>query len=507
LVSKLTSENALALLKDQPATALDRAQHVVAVCESLFAHAKHLHGLTKTSLKLLRLAAVIRQTAPSPENFLNAARELLTADQWRIVRQAVEFDPSQLNGRVRIGRFPQGKDAASSGVAVRIAAIVRIAEALDASGGPDIDLVGIRDDGQTVVLCVSGGSSARRNAAAAARKADWWNRVALRPIRSVVVVTRPCAGLMSIGPQENMAETGRRILLRQLEQMVSRQYGLPYHEDAEYVHEMRVAIRRLRAAIGVFRKGFADGLKAENEQLRTLADALGAARDADVFIEFIRGYLKTCPRKIRPLLAGLLACQKRLRGRHHRQLLGLFQTEDQARFLRRLYQRLQRPVGAQGGLVPARGKRADGAGERARKMLRRRMKQVIAFGRRLDLLSSDEQHQLRIACKKLRYTAEFFTGLCPSSLQRLVNVMTRMQDLLGMSHDADVYSARLEKYSLKRYGEHPGSRAAAALRTTRNRLRRIRRECLRKASVVWKSFTASRSLGEWKKSIASLSAR
>ena len=504
-MSKLTSENALALLKDQPASARLRARHVVAVCESLFADAKHLHGLTKTSLKLVRLAAVIRQSAEPPEKLLSAARRLLTVDQGRILRQAVEFDPSQLKGRVRIGRFAEGKDAAMAGVAVRIAALVRIAEGFEASGCQDADLVGIRDDGQAIELCVSGGSSAKRNTGAVARKADWWNRVALRPVRSVVVVTRRCAGAPPIGPQENMADAGRRTLQRQFEQLISRQYGLAYQEDAEYVHEMRVAIRRLRAAIRVFRKEFAGELEAENEQLRALADALGTARDVDVFIEFLRGYLKTCPRKTRPLLAGLMAHEKRLRGRHYRQLQGLFQTEEQGRFLRRLYERLQRPMGAQGGLARARGKRVDEVAGRASKMLRRRLKQVVAFGRRLDLLSSDEQHQLRIACKKLRYTAEFFTDLNPSRLQRLMSVMTQMQDFLGMSHDADVYFACLEEYSLKRYGEQPEPRVAAALRTTRNRLRRIRRECLRKASVVWKSFTAGRSLGGWKKLIASLS--
>lgn len=506
-MSKNKSENALALLKDQPATARERARHVVALCESLFAQGKHLHGLTKTSLRLLRMTAVIRQGMATGETtdrtaLYRAARKTLAPAQWQIVHQAVEFEPSRLNGRARLTDLPGDKDAAMVGVVARIAAIVRIAEGLDSAGCQDTSIVGICDDGQEIDICVAKSPSAARNATEALRKTDWWNRVALRPVRSVVVVSEPCVGAISIGPHEDLAEGGRRILLRHLEQLISRQYGLASFDDPEYVHEMRVAIRRLRAAIRVFRKGFAGELESEGEQLRALADALGAARDADVFIEFLERYIETCPRKAQSLLVGLLASEKRQRKRHYQQLQEVFRTRRQRTFLRGLHRRLQRPVGAEGGLARLGRKQPNEASSRARKMLRRRLQRVMDFGRRLDLLTSDEQHQLRIVCKKLRYTAEFFTSAYPSRLQSLMGVVTRLQDLLGMSHDTDVYFDRLERYSLNRYGKKPGTRVLAALRITRARLRRIRKQCLRQAAVVWKSFTASQTQGAWKRLIA-----
>ncbi len=59
--------------------------------------------------------------------------------------------------------------------------------------------------------------------------------------------------------------------------------------DVERVHDMRVATRRLRAAMEVFepcfpRKRFHRALK----QVKALADALGERRDSDVEIEFLR---------------------------------------------------------------------------------------------------------------------------------------------------------------------------------------------------------------------------
>ena len=501
-MSKKEREYASVLLEDEPAAVRKRVQHTVGLCESLFVQTKHVHGLTKTSLKLLRVAAVIRQGTAQPK-LLREARRFLTLGQCRIVRQAVEMVASQAIGGARKGQIPEGKDATMAGVAFRIAAILRIAEGLESLGCQDTRIIGIRDDGRAIDVCVADSPSAKKNAIAAMRKADWWNRVALRPIRSVVVAAADrSAGRLPTGSDASMAEAGRLIFQRQIEQLISRQYGLAYDEDLEYVHEMRVAIRRLRAAIRVFRKGFAGELESECKQLRTLSDALGAARDADVFVEFLTGYMKTCPRRAQPLLTGLIAFEKRQRGRHYGQLLEAFRARGQRTFLRRVYERFQRPIGSEGGLVPSRRKQPEQTASRARKMLRRRLQAVTAYGRRLDLLSSAEQHQLRIACKKLRYTAEFFTGVYSSRLQGLVGVMTRMQDLLGMSHDTDVYFGRLAEYSRKRYGEEPRAPVVAALRTTRARLRRIRKQCLRQAIAVWKSFTDSQTQESWKKLIA-----
>ena len=62
--------------------------------------------------------------------------------------------------------------------------------------------------------------------------------------------------------------------------------------NVERVHDMRVATRRLRAAMEVFepcfpRKRFRKALK----EVKALADGLGARRDCDVEIEFIEGFI------------------------------------------------------------------------------------------------------------------------------------------------------------------------------------------------------------------------
>ena len=74
-------------------------------------------------------------------------------------------------------------------------------------------------------------------------------------------------------------------------------------DDIERVHDMRVATRRLRAALEVFepcfpRKRYREALK----RVKALADALGERRDRDVAIEFLAGLPRR--RRRRPTAAG-----------------------------------------------------------------------------------------------------------------------------------------------------------------------------------------------------------
>jgi CHAD domain-containing protein len=78
--------------------------------------------------------------------------------------------------------------------------------------------------------------------------------------------------------------------------------------DIEPLHDMRVATRRLRAALEVFRSCFRRRKhKAVLRDVKDLADALGERRDRDVSIEFLRGFLDDVPAADRGRLEILLA--------------------------------------------------------------------------------------------------------------------------------------------------------------------------------------------------------
>jgi CHAD domain-containing protein len=81
--------------------------------------------------------------------------------------------------------------------------------------------------------------------------------------------------------------------------------------DIERVHDMRVATRRLRAALEVFEPCFPAKRRGKAlKRVKVLADALGERRDADVAIDFLRSFLAEAPAGDR---AGIEALIDRLR--------------------------------------------------------------------------------------------------------------------------------------------------------------------------------------------------
>jgi CHAD domain-containing protein len=77
--------------------------------------------------------------------------------------------------------------------------------------------------------------------------------------------------------------------------------------DIERLHDMRVATRRLRAAMEVFEPCFPrKRTKRALREVKALADALGERRDRDVAIEFLEGFAGDVEEDDRPALAALI---------------------------------------------------------------------------------------------------------------------------------------------------------------------------------------------------------
>lgn len=213
--------------------------------------------------------------------------------------------------------------------------------------------------------------------------------------------------------------------------------GLLAGEDIEYVHQMRVAMRRLRSAMGLFAK-VAPAIRDEAliGEIRWLAGELGAARDWDVFVtETLPPVLAACAEDppLRRLgeraLAFDAACREQARQaanspRYQKLLLNLGAWLNRAAWRRESpkaqRKMLERPIlGVSAGLLD----------KRHRQLLRR--------GADLSGLSALERHALRIAGKKLRYAAEFLARLYPGAeTQAYLKSLARLQDLLGVLNDS-----------------------------------------------------------------------
>ncbi|MGE0823841.1 MAG: CHAD domain-containing protein [Candidatus Binatia bacterium] len=238
--------------------------------------------------------------------------------------------------------------------------------------------------------------------------------------------------------QESVSEAFLCIVQAELVHLQANEAGALAGEDPEFVHQMRVALRRMRSAISVF-----SALVVQQEdsgtirtELRWLTNELDAARNWDVFV------LSTLP----PILSAFSE-QRGLTELHTRS------EEIRQREIQRVraavasprYQRLLLTLGAWLCTQPWRTSANAQAQELcdvsvvsfARQMLRKRHKQLKKRGKHLTGCSPEQRHNIRITTKKLRYAAEFFSSLYPRKrTHRYVAALTELQDVLGTLNDA-----------------------------------------------------------------------
>ena len=109
------------------------------------------------------------------------------------------------------------------------------------------------------------------------------------------------------GPKTTFRDAAARVLTERLDTVMAHEAGTRAGTDPEELHDMRVASRRLRAAVEAFAicyhgKKFARIAK----QTKELTDALGGVRDSDVLLARMEAYAATVPPDERPAIAGFI---------------------------------------------------------------------------------------------------------------------------------------------------------------------------------------------------------
>ena len=99
-----------------------------------------------------------------------------------------------------------------------------------------------------------------------------------------------------IAPNATFLEAAHTSLRQQLHEMMSHLDGTRQGDDIEALHDMRVASRRLRAALSVFAAAFPPKpFRMTEKEVAKTTDALGAVRDGDVQIEFMQAAIDAAP--------------------------------------------------------------------------------------------------------------------------------------------------------------------------------------------------------------------
>jgi CHAD domain-containing protein len=258
-------------------------------------------------------------------------------------------------------------------------------------------------------------------------------------------VTRPghLAGLRASTPLRIAAE---RLLHARVADVRGAGARAARRLDARVVHDLRVACRRLRAAVKLFGK---KKLRRLDGRIEHLQDALGELRDLQLQANWLSGHGADV-RRIGRRLAKAEA--------HVRSAIALWTRRSEPLLLR--------------DLTRVRGRGSLG-GPRMRKRLDKRVGQLEKTLAKNDPLDPVAAHRIRVAAKKLRYDAELLRDAFQVS--GAIEMLSELQSALGDLHDADV--------RLTSVGKQP--RLASAARAERRRgtaraarsIRRARKLC------------------------------
>jgi len=235
---------------------------------------------------------------------------------------------------------------------------------------------------------------------------------------------------------------GRLIPL--LDAIAAESAGIRADDDPEHVHRMRVASRRLRAALPHFAACFAaKDYSRWMQEVKKITRALGDARDLDVQIAFIKKYIKTQGvQKGDPLSALLVHLQER-RKVLQKQVCSVLDRLESATVIPTMQAACRAAATPKqkqwrrhyAGILPV---AADRIGRRMAGLDR-----YAAYVQNPDAVF--EHHALRIAAKKLRYTLEIYAPLYRRGFKKQIARLKKMQDLLGDMHDCDVWIGQMTR--------------------------------------------------------------
>jgi CHAD domain-containing protein len=230
---------------------------------------------------------------------------------------------------------------------------------------------------------------------------------------------------------------------------------------------MRVALRRLRAAVSLFADMLVDPQTEERKaEFKWIMGELGPARELDVFI---KGVVKPAVHG-RPNGTGVTVLTRELQEKREEAFARAVAAIESARF-RALV--LDTAEWIETGdwtrnaddLVQA--LREQPISVTAVTQLKNRWKKILKNGARLDELNPQRRHRLRIRAKKLRYASEFFSGVFPgkkSARRRedFLAALEKLQDALGDLNDIAVHENLTERLAEASDGKRRRGRARKA---------------------------------------------
>ena len=248
---------------------------------------------------------------------------------------------------------------------------------------------------------------------------------------------------IALVPAMSEGEAFRAIAYACLRQYRLNEIVLLAERDPEAIHQGRIALRRLRSALSLFRATVSGKeYQALREEISWLGRQLGDARDADVLLAGENGFVEDEVAHVRLLKA---------RDKAYDRVEAALRSDRTRALMLRL------ALWIELGSWRFRARSARPVAELAARQLERQWRKVRRHADRIADARGTERHRLRLDVKKLRYSAEFLAGLYakrPKAQRsdRFVNALKDLQDRLGELNDAEVAANMAAKLAPGRRG-------------------------------------------------------
>lgn len=286
------------------------------------------------------------------------------------------------------------------------------------------------------------------------------------------------------------------ILDEQLDQFLAMEKAVREHRDADSVHDMRVASRRIRACIGAFAAFLPPTIAASEPHVKWCFDKLGAVRDFDICLKLLS---EECgvDADAREALTDVF---RRRRGAALNALVASFDAPRFLEFVREFRAAVKKGPKStsrlSGVLVLA---AAPDLVEAEFRKLRKKGKGLHSGGDPMQF------HATRKSGKRFRYSLEFVSDLYPEPCEKLISRLKKLQESLGDRQDQFMLADQLERLANRKDTDAGLAKAASkvakdALGKTRKleedfpksyaavtgkAWRQLRKEMLRKRRELW----------------------
>jgi CHAD domain-containing protein len=360
-----------------------------------------------------------------------------------------------------------------------------------------LETAALERDAEAVVAALVGGADRLVDEAAPADAgAESTPEAEPRPAEPGVVsiAVRPPGKTPGVTGDDPFAEAGRKVLRFHFARMLAHEDGTREGSDAEELHAMRVATRRMRAAWRVFGTAYRPGrAQRMRGHLKEVASRLGAVRDLDVQIEGLRAYQASLPSGDRPGISPLIAAWEAERDDARILLLRDLDSAAYGQWMT-AYSHfvVTEGLGALPPLTPTSPLRVR---EMAGSRIWTAYEDVRAYEATLRWADLATLHQLRITAKRLRYAIEFFREALGPDAAYAISRTVALQDHLGALHDAEVAAMRARSFLVESSGRLSEAETAAIghyLNSREKEMARLRRTVGRPwRAVIGPSFRRS----------------